>query len=844
MKDDMNGIVRMYFQQVSSYSILHEQLCYKNFGKSDYEALSLYQFKHRTETETEIWYNLLQQNEQLDVFMALKDVAGKYLLIRENQPICRYDKLMQWRELTNYIGEDIPVCAFLAHRTELGEAVWEDFEWSTVIGHDNMQLNRMMQKGISDNHFHLFGSAPSFKLIWLKLMNYPLKNQYAKALRQIDEKKRMTRNKYMTTYQEDSLEQMCFQAALIRFALFYYIYMVKIGNDAAAEKVVSEMEHIQAILKGNIPLPLYAGELQQKIDSMSIMNKMMQRDIADDYACLGYSAGSINHEFEGERALMYQMFLGRVKNITIPDRMRNWFYAYLVIQIKFREELVQVNENIGFENFAQYNKRKSKFLYTQSDDRKMVQHAVIGSLEPGNIVSLELRISPVSTVKGNRVWIEKCNSYLKKYLTEQQLENIYYVFHFPKKQDEKLSKKEGFVNECRHYSFRKKLEETADKLILFREQCAETAFKVKGIDACAQEIGCRPEVFGHVFRRLTQHVVKNSYAEKKVLQWKMTYHVGEDWIDFVDGLRAVDEAILFLNMRNGDRLGHATVLGLNVKKWYETKKGNICLPMQDYLDNIVWLYHKILEFDIRKSETLKGILCSEYEKYFRILYKPYIRWVKRQYSIDIYYEAWKLRGDNPRLYWNRKLDTSYHFDGEYWLNKEILGGKEIRENEEVTELLFCYHYSADVREKGREIVSANIISDIYIDGVKKVQAAMQKYVAERGICIEANPSSNYMISTMEEYGEHPIVNMFNLGLTVDKEELQKCAQLHVSINTDDKGIFYTSLENEFALMGCALENMKDSEGKKRYQKQMVYLWLEYIRQHGNDQSFLEHTRLV
>lgn len=48
-----------------------------------------------------------------------------------------------------------------------------------------------------------------------------------------------------------------------------------------------------------------------------------------------------------------------------------------------------------------------------------------------------------------------------------------------------------------------------------------------------------------------------------------TYHVGEVFTDIVDGLRAVDEAVHFLNLDCGDRLGHATVLGMDVEKWYE-----------------------------------------------------------------------------------------------------------------------------------------------------------------------------------------------------------------------------------------------------------------------------------
>ena len=93
-----------------------------------------------------------------------------------------------------------------------------------------------------------------------------------------------------------------------------------------------------------------------------------------------------------------------------------------------------------------------------------------------------------------------------------------------------------------------------------------------GIDACSQEIGCRPEVFAPVYRFLSEHIAEEvpvTPHTPELKQLKKTFHVGEDFLDIVDGLRAVDEAVRFLNLQCGDRIGHGTVLGINVKKWYE-----------------------------------------------------------------------------------------------------------------------------------------------------------------------------------------------------------------------------------------------------------------------------------
>lgn len=844
--DHFRFIVCMYFQKVSSYNILHGDLDYRKFKKDDFDALCLREFPDLTETETDALYFWLDSEigeggteTGLNVFRALKESTGDYLLIRENKPICRYDQLLQWREMTRSIGEDLPICAFLAARTERSGYVWKDFEWGTVIGHDNMQLNRLMQRGISDNHFHLFASAPSFKLIWIKLMNQLVNNQYLAGLREIDRKKRQTRNKYSLGYREDLLEKMLFQAALIRAVLFYYITASRNNLQEAIAEVLKNKDRIQGILTGDAEPAFYCQELQCRIDSMRMMFALPRRDVGEDYANLAYEGKSINHEFEGERALLYQMLLGYVGNRPIPEFLMNWFYAYLTIQIKLREELVQVNDTIGFSNFSQYNRRKGDFLFSARDNRRMVQHAVMGSLETGNLRSLEMRIAPEKTAKENARCIKLCDAYLGEYLSEEQMKNIYYVFHFPKKKDERPRSTNGFLSTCRHETFRRELERRANELIRFREEYPREAARVLGIDACAQEIGCRPEVFASVFRQLTQHVASEPLFDK-VQQWKITYHVGEDWMDMADGLRAIDEAVLFLNMKNGDRLGHATVLGLNVRKWYQKKRCSICLSEQDYLDNVVWMYHKLLEFDIQSCETLKGYLQGEYEKYFKRIYKNYIDEDLADCNINTYYEAWKLRGDHPDLYKRGKFENPYNFFCEHWVNEAIWGGKEIRNEQEKALLLFYYHYSAEVRNQGERVKSIRI-PDVYIDGVERVQRAMQRWIAAQGICVETNPSSNYMISTMEAYEEHPISNLFNMGLTLKAEEIAACAQIHVSINTDDKGIFGTSLENEYALMGCAMEHTMDSQGNNRYQKQMVYDWLEHIRKNGNQQSFLNHS---
>ena len=118
----------------------------------------------------------------------------------------------------------------------------------------------------------------------------------------------------------------------------------------------------------------------------------------------------------------------------------------------------------------------------------------------------------------------------------------------------------------------------------------------------------------------------------------------------------------------------------------------------------------------------------------------------------------------------------------------------------------------DTKGKKRHFLEPESLRELnnWSKGVELVQKAMQWEIAQRGIAIETNPSSNFMIGTFSRYEEHPITTFFNEGLTLDYQKLQDSAQMWVSINTDDQGVFDIKLENEYALIARALEKQVDS----------------------------------
>ena len=76
-----------------------------------------------------------------------------------------------------------------------------------------------------------------------------------------------------------------------------------------------------------------------------------------------------------------------------------------------------------------------------------------------------------------------------------------------------------------------------------------------------------------------------------------------------------------------------------------------------------------------------------------------------------------------------------------------------------------------------------------------------KDIASKEIAVETCPTSNYMIGHFDKYVELPIMTF-----------LKEMPNNDISINTDDKGIIATSIENEYALMMLAMKQ------ERRYTK--------------------------
>ena len=114
----------------------------------------------------------------------------------------------------------------------------------------------------------------------------------------------------------------------------------------------------------------------------------------------------------------------------------------------------------------------------------------------------------------------------------------------------------------------------------------------------------------------------------------------------------------------------------------------------------------------------------------------------------------------------------------------------------------------------------------------QMQRRMQRFVESMGLCVECNPSSNLLIGTFDTYQQHPIF-LFHKAGTYGQDSVQ----MHVSLNTDDQGIFDTSLSFEYAIVAAALSVGVDKNGNRLYANREIEDYLRNLKRMGNEQSF-------
>lgn len=814
-------------------------------------------------------------------FFSVLEVAKQLLVQEGDEPCCREEDILLWREAYLNLGQDLFVCAYLAHEDLINGKIRRDFTWPAVIRTNYRRLNHMLAQGVAENHQHLYGSSQTLHLSWCSLMNYP------ESHLKIGRKFERLYQPFLATGKEEKLtstRERVEYACLCRSYLFRWIHLdtnkyrnCPCQSDAWQCPFLLGQEadcpRVEAGSFEDCPLLLRKQGWQMRPDlfltnELPLLRAQYGAPVPQpkgDTACLDYALetsvfqvapNSSYRSFAGERHLLYQCFRALFQGEMDPWT-QSIFYLYVLLKTMFRGELIQVNKQVGFENFSLYQDRKTDLFDRPCYLAELIRMALNAPLKEGEVKSLETRISPKISKKRDLEevfsidtmkrfadlpvdWQKQSHFNQQPECTEKKVKDLpyFFVFHFIKRKD---PGQQGFLPVCRHYERRKTVRRQAIQLAYALSSSQTLCQRVRGIDSASNEIGCPPEVFATAFRFL-RHFHPSDFVRSKLFfelptpRLSATYHVGEDFLDIASALRAIDEAVNFLDLDRGDRIGHALGLGVDPEIHYDLKGKRIFISKQDRLDDLVWLLYRARELGAHIDPHLYGKLKKEAELLEMDIYNG--NGLEGGISLTEYYSAMRLREDDPELYCNREYQPPLKFAHPFdrFLESARKGLEQYRSDSRCTKINYLYHYDHNVKKKGAEIQEI-VVEAEYIGLMRKVQDAMQEELNRRGIIIECNPSSNVLIGTFRKYSEHPVFRFNNAYLERNNQKYQECSQLQVCINTDDLGVFDTSQEFEYALLFRALDDLRRPDGSKTYKEEEILSYLDHLRKMGFDAVF-------
>lgn len=813
---------------------IEDRDCFVHLFRHDHPELTLDQIKNIETLLSNNWMKgrastikyLYSKRESL--FNVVLLFAEKVLLVDNDIPTCNYHHVIDWHILSMQLGEDLFTTALLAAYDAKKGRSHRSFLWPAYIKTKHPALEDLYDKPLTELHAHLKGSSLNFDLNWLSLMNQ-IQNR-AEDFKQFGIRQHVQVSVGMDDLVTDLYHQVM-KAASIRLYLFSKIK--GLGKDVYED--MKEMLYTQSRLEATY----CCCRLQEDIDCYRQTNgKRYYREDSGydivDYAINGSIINKdndlLNSVLAGERELLYCLMKGCFDG-SLSRFHEQLFIAYLIIKTRFRQEMVQLNEGVGFDNFATYEKRKTAFIKDNSVYDKLVAQLAVGSFLKDNPQKryMEVRIVPEQFGPEVLRQVRRLDSEVHNFqFNEAKGWKFFYICHFIKTGDQTKDYLSSLVP--RHHALREKVKRQAKAIYSYRNlNIIDDVKRVVAIDAANSEILTRPEVFAQAYRYLRGHAISEEVMYRPN-DLRMTYHVGEDFMDVADGLRAYDEVRKFLRFGEGDRLGHALVLGVDVTAYYKKRNYVIVMPIQMILDNTVWLYEECNK--LGDPYLLLPQLKGDYETYYRLLFGERMP----IYTTNTYYDSWLLRGDNPFCYQAPSQMPRPKVSVDEWeLNNLIIGDPEIdnaRTDERARTLCCYYHFDSGVKKRGSKMVEYHI-TEAYVKTLELIRERKLKDAEARHLAIECNPTSNYKIGELNDFSEHPIMTFYNEGIKGNA----KRHSISVSINTDDAGVFVTSIEREYAVMAKAMED-KFSKDKDITPK-VCYDWLDDVRRFGLLQRFVK-----
>lgn len=506
-------------------------------------------------------------------------------------------------------------------------------------------------------------------------------------------------------------------------------------------------------------------------------------------------------------------------------QLSRMFHTYILLLNQYYRLLVQSEAQYGFDQFQKFT--LTGLREPSEKDFKARFHAMHGlRLANSTVGYLEGRFAPkTDPLKACRLFQSILSGYLSylrdataagnlsakqprslsALLTEleryfdrptfphRSIHRLALVAHFIKK--DWSPKENGKAGPYRHYPLDMQLRRSTNVLLATLTRWPRLKTWVRGIDAAANELHAPPDIFAPVFR-----VCHRAGLSRR------TFHAGEDFRHLLSGIATMWEALELLDLRDGDRIGHGTAMGIRPSLWLERMPGKLTLPRGEWLLSVLAAWRLLR--DVPDMQACVHRLQRELELIAHQIFGRSLM------AIDIE-RTMALRGLS-RLDLMRQMtgdDDSHHEPlSDLWREETSRVKSAYLSQPQAVLLLWEWLNDPEVLKRAGELIEKE--AD-FIDAPSylRLQQALMQQVADRGVLIETLPSSNVRISQYHHIGEHHSLRWMRVLGYVEEGD----PEIMVSLGSDDPGIFASDLETEFYLLYATLRRagLSDSEALHR-----------------------------
>jgi hypothetical protein len=343
---------------------------------------------------------------------------------------------------------------------------------------------------------------------------------------------------------------------------------------------------------------------------------------------------------------------------------------------------------------------------------------------------------------------------------------------------------------------------------------------VRGIDLCTDEAGVPVWVMAPLVRWVRDAGLEAATQLRRrgdtIPPLRTSVHAGEDFVHLLTGLRRLDDSVSYLQLEEGDRLGHALSLGVDPSGWCD-RVGRVVQTHEERLFDLIWEWGCYARHGIGVASERLAYVRTEMVRLARSIFGRSYAPEDLMDFVDCLHKEQVLRAegfpDKPTLRANN-------------LRRREQAEKETDEPEpDGRHLLRAYLRDGKVWRRGR-IPKAIDVRNVKHEreALCQLQEGLRRKVGRLCLTVEVNPSSNLLIGDLGNFVGHPL---WRLRPVVPDNVV---SPLSVCIGSDDPLTFATTLPHEYQLLFDALILMGRSHEE-------AMKWIDEARDAGMQSRF-------